>query len=341
MHGVPENPAARRAWFSSISERYPGVVRALQAARAEVPPRWSGDDTFFTQLLGFVLHPPYAFARTGDYVFEGTLDTNGDSGMLIVPRSLAPEATGNVVIRCCKAGRLMKRVATQIPSVPDDVPESNSARDAARATVLSWAYRAPATFARRAFERTVFSDMCLNILLPTLRDAQFALFRRRGGLMEITVDRSLLHRLFCGEELTQADSAGLFGTVGTHAPYYRSRYPDLFDRVTSGETFGAVMLYIDGDDCVASMEAVLPASVEDSAGPSVVSGDIYAPTKETVLRRIKDAKTCQACGAPDNLRLCNGCRCTWYCSKECQKTDWPTHTAQCKLFRTLVPRNDI
>lgn len=335
MHGVPENPASRRVWLAEISRRYPVAVHALKAARATIPPRFPCDDDFFTQLLGFVLYPPHAFARTGAYVFEGTIDTNGDCGLLIVPRSVATEAAGKVIIRCCKAGRLLKRVETELPALPDDVCEIDDAVDAARVAVLSWAYRAPATFVRRPLERSVFSDQCLNILLPMVCDPKYAEFRRAGALVEITVDRRLLHRLFSGDE-TLTDADRLYQAAYTRAPYYRSRYPDLFDRVAPGETFGAVMLFTDEGRVVESMDAVLSAGLRDTPGPSVLQEDAYSFSPETVFRMMKDAKTCQSCGSTVDVKLCNACKCTWYCSPACQKTDWPTHKKQCKVFQALV-----
>lgn len=336
MHGVPEDPASRRVWLADLSGRYPGAVNALKAARAAIPPRFPCDDDFFTQFIGFTLCPAHAFARTGAYVFEGTIDTNGDCGLLIVPRSLVPEAAGKVIVRCCKAGRLLKLVETELPALSDDVCEIDDAVDAARAAFLAWAYRAPATFVRRSLERSVFSDQCLTILLPMVRDSKCAEFRRAGGLVEITVDRCLLHRLFSGDE-TLTDADRLYQAAYTRYPYYRSRYPDLFDRVAPGETFGAVMVFADeGRRVVESMDAVLSAGLRDTPGPSVIQEDLYSFSPETVFRMMKDAKTCQSCGSTADVKLCNACKCTWYCSPACQKSDWPTHKKQCKVFQALV-----
>lgn len=39
---------------------------------------------------------------------------------------------------------------------------------------------------------------------------------------------------------------------------------------------------------------------------------------------------CQLCGTLENLQLCGGCRKTWYCSKDHQKSDWKEHKKACK-----------
>jgi hypothetical protein len=40
---------------------------------------------------------------------------------------------------------------------------------------------------------------------------------------------------------------------------------------------------------------------------------------------------CDECEIPA-MQLCEGCRASWYCSKECQKLAWITHKHLCKTF---------
>ena len=40
------------------------------------------------------------------------------------------------------------------------------------------------------------------------------------------------------------------------------------------------------------------------------------------------AKVCNKCGNPGTLR-CSKCKKVYYCSKECQKSDWKTHKLSC------------
>ncbi|KAI0648656.1 ankyrin [Trametes meyenii] len=59
-----------------------------------------------------------------------------------------------------------------------------------------------------------------------------------------------------------------------------------------------------------------------------------------------DVKACTACGKSDGpLKWCSKCYAIWYCSKECQKIDWPTHKRSCIPFNmentvTLKPVYD-
>lgn len=41
-------------------------------------------------------------------------------------------------------------------------------------------------------------------------------------------------------------------------------------------------------------------------------------------------KRCVSCGKVENkMSACGGCSFTFYCSRACQKKDWPTHKAEC------------
>ncbi|KAA1474075.1 hypothetical protein DENSPDRAFT_312028 [Dentipellis sp. KUC8613] len=50
-------------------------------------------------------------------------------------------------------------------------------------------------------------------------------------------------------------------------------------------------------------------------------------------------KQCQNCFKPEteseHLLSCSGCHRIYYCSKECQKLDWPTHRDPCKMARKV------
>ncbi|KAF8861236.1 hypothetical protein BDZ45DRAFT_282417 [Acephala macrosclerotiorum] len=41
---------------------------------------------------------------------------------------------------------------------------------------------------------------------------------------------------------------------------------------------------------------------------------------------------CQACWSSSE-KNCASCRATWYCSADCQKSDWPLHKTRCKFLQ--------
>ncbi|XMA09457.1 hypothetical protein WAI453_002248 [Rhynchosporium graminicola] len=50
------------------------------------------------------------------------------------------------------------------------------------------------------------------------------------------------------------------------------------------------------------------------------------------------SRNCQACSTSkpnDDLSICTGCRCVWYCNKECQTVGWKenNHKKDCKIFK--------
>ena len=51
---------------------------------------------------------------------------------------------------------------------------------------------------------------------------------------------------------------------------------------------------------------------------------------------------CTCClkkGSLAALRHCTGCKCSSYCSKYCQRSDWPSHKQLCKSIQSQNPQN--
>ncbi|KAH7323529.1 hypothetical protein BKA65DRAFT_435441 [Rhexocercosporidium sp. MPI-PUGE-AT-0058] len=49
------------------------------------------------------------------------------------------------------------------------------------------------------------------------------------------------------------------------------------------------------------------------------------------------SSTCSICQKPCGEKKCNACKCTYYCSPECQKIDWPLHKTRCKFLQNYPP----
>uniref|UniRef100_A0A6C0BQ00 MYND-type domain-containing protein n=1 Tax=viral metagenome TaxID=1070528 RepID=A0A6C0BQ00_9ZZZZ len=49
----------------------------------------------------------------------------------------------------------------------------------------------------------------------------------------------------------------------------------------------------------------------------------------------KSQRTCERCPSKSNLRRCGRCQAVVYCSRDCQKDDWPQHKTYCR--RGVLP----
>ena len=62
----------------------------------------------------------------------------------------------------------------------------------------------------------------------------------------------------------------------------------------------------------------------DETGPNTKNGT--TPTK-----------LCSACGKASNaLKKCNGCKCAWYCDKDCQNKHRKEHKKECRLIKKVL-----
>lgn len=57
----------------------------------------------------------------------------------------------------------------------------------------------------------------------------------------------------------------------------------------------------------------------------------------TVARpRTINSERCNYCTTTSNLLRCARCKCAAYCSKHCQKRDWPDHKRDCTALKTWI-----
>lgn len=66
-----------------------------------------------------------------------------------------------------------------------------------------------------------------------------------------------------------------------------------------------------------------------------IDGDEYKDEDECedVVRFL--ARVCRVCESKDGLRACARCKKVYYCSKDCQVSDWKRHKQTCKLAKDV------
>lgn len=57
------------------------------------------------------------------------------------------------------------------------------------------------------------------------------------------------------------------------------------------------------------------------------------------MTKAADKKQCTVCPRPG--KACSRCNCSFYCSKECQKVDWPLHRTLCASFEHFKERPSL
>ncbi|KAF8175474.1 hypothetical protein K438DRAFT_1979702 [Mycena galopus ATCC 62051] len=66
--------------------------------------------------------------------------------------------------------------------------------------------------------------------------------------------------------------------------------------------------------------------------------DVQVEAAPRLTTRVCDLRDCKKY---KNLSKCTRCRTAMYCSKECQKADWPQHKAYCKMVEKFPPQKDL
>ena len=62
-------------------------------------------------------------------------------------------------------------------------------------------------------------------------------------------------------------------------------------------------------------------------------GEPLIPDQSMTTRRGRIGRCCNDACHKDASKMCGGCETTYYCSKACQKADWPNHRAMCLAAR--------
>ncbi|KAK1793096.1 hypothetical protein P4O66_011496 [Electrophorus voltai] len=87
-----------------------------------------------------------------------------------------------------------------------------------------------------------------------------------------------------------------------------------------------------------------PGGCWDQRSPSVISSEVESKCKPPSSSQPSANKTdavmpsCLTHCRGDGLLRCSQCKCTRYCSTQCQRQAWPEHKRECKCLKHLQPR---
>ena len=87
-----------------------------------------------------------------------------------------------------------------------------------------------------------------------------------------------------------------------------------------------------GIDVAATAALLLSTGIGTSGAAAAVTGSSNKPKDEK--DEAAPGKFCSACGTKsDTVKKCNGCKCVWYCDKECQSKHREEHKEECKRIK--------
>ena len=89
-------------------------------------------------------------------------------------------------------------------------------------------------------------------------------------------------------------------------------------------------------------ERLLRGGDEDAKGYSFVHDVLKITADRNVFTAVNGCVTCRkSVPAVAELKKCKACRVVYYCSKECQRADWPRHKRECSARRADVDSKAI
>ncbi|EYU22919.1 hypothetical protein MIMGU_mgv1a006005mg [Erythranthe guttata] len=69
-------------------------------------------------------------------------------------------------------------------------------------------------------------------------------------------------------------------------------------------------------------------------------GEVIISQSPYVAVPIKDEESpeskCEWCFSSSSIKACSACRAVWYCSRECQRSDWMLHRVECKASKIVT-----
>ncbi|CCM05818.1 uncharacterized protein FIBRA_08052 [Fibroporia radiculosa] len=120
-------------------------------------------------------------------------------------------------------------------------------------------------------------------------------------------------------------------------PNHRNKYGEvpIFSAFQANTADAVELLMEYGADLdIADAEGTSPRSIFLSAGPQVTAAVMKWLRKRSGEEMpMAEGKVCHNCGKIEGkLNICSRCHTAWYCSKDCQRVDWPNHKRTCKSY---------
>lgn len=98
---------------------------------------------------------------------------------------------------------------------------------------------------------------------------------------------------------------------------------------------------------VPAMDIEMLTGVEEDFDLCTDEEEWYEEEEQDVLKIEKKSKTqenlepsqmqenvyCSACKMDEAKKICSRCKKVYYCNRECQSKDWPSHKLLCKAFK--------
>ena len=145
------------------------------------------------------------------------------------------------------------------------------------------------------------------------------------------------------------NSGGLDHTYDVSQPYQLQEAETVASPLVTVVKQPEILGRLDRTSAVSQQYRYL-TSERDTVSIAQVQSDLNKLSAEAAVEHssslLKDCEDsdieCARClkrGSQTELRRCAGCKSFSYCSKDCQRSDWPSHKRLCKSIQSLEPLN--